>query len=69
MKQSFSLSSEEPAKPRKVKHETHHKLMTQNDCVYQTLIWLDCDMQVEAGVKVVIMMKYNTSIKKLEAEL
>ena len=53
-KRSFPLSSEEPDKLRKVKDETREKLMTHNDCGYQTLTRLDYEIRLETSVKVVI---------------
>ena len=37
--------------------------MTQYYSEYQTLTWLDCDMRVEAGVKVVTKLKCQVCTK------
>ena len=64
MKRTCSSSSdEEPAKQRKVKHEMYKKWMTQYNPKYQTLTWLDCEMRVKAGIKVVIKLKCQVCTK------
>ena len=64
MKRSRSSSSaKELAKQRKVKHETYKKWMTQYNHEYQTLTWPDCEMRVEAGVKVLIKLKCQVCTK------
>ena len=55
MKRTRAASSgDQPAKRRKVKHETYK---------YQTVTWLDCDTGFEDGVKVVTKLKCRMCTK------
>ena len=66
MKRARSLSasaSEEPAKRRKVKHETYRKWVRQYDRECQTVTWLDCVTEIEGGVRFVTKLKCRVCTK------
>ena len=66
MKRARSLSasaSEEPAKRRKVKHETYQKWVRQYDRECQTVTWLDCVKEIEGGVRFVTKLKCRVCTK------
>ena len=56
-------ASEQPAKRRKVKHETYQKWVKQYDRECQTVTWLDCDAGIEGGVKLVTKLKCRVCTK------
>ena len=58
-----SASNEQQAKRRKVKYATYNGWVTQNDHDYQTVTWLDCEMRVEDGTKVVTQLKCRMCTK------
>ena len=60
MKRSLAaFASEQPAKQRKVKHNTYQKWERQYDCEFQTVTWLNCDMGIKGGVKLVTKLKHR----------
>ena len=58
--------NEERGKRRKVKHETYQKWARQYDRDCQTVKWLDCEMGIERGVKLVKKLKCRVCTKYWE---
>ena len=58
-----AIASEQPAKLRKVKHETYQKWVKEYDRECQTVTWLDCDAGIEGGVKLVTKLKCRVCTK------
>ena len=48
---------------KSVKHETYQKWVKQYDHESQTVTWLDYDMAMEGGVKLVIKLKCRVFTK------
>ena len=63
MKRRCSASASEQAKRRKVKHEIYRKRVTQFERECQTVTWLDCETEVEGGVKLVTKLKCRVYTK------
>ena len=42
-------TSEQPAKQRKVKHETYQKWVRKHNRECQTVMWLDCEMGIKGA--------------------
>jgi hypothetical protein len=68
MKRSLAASAsasggDQPAKRRKVKHETYQKWVRQYDRECQTVTWLDCETAIEGGAKLVTKLKCRICAK------
>ena len=54
---SCSYSSQSLVKRRKVKYDTYKQWVSQLDREMQTMLWLDCETELSAGVKYVMKLK------------